>query len=459
MKVFSRLLMLSLFLGLFTRVFFPHYFPLNFDELIQYDVLTIVDAGGVFDYLKTHERQGPLAYFLFLPLVKAFPQNIFILRFIGIILSLLTVFFFYKLASLFFDKRDPSQRVSLIFSCALFSLSYFPLVNTYTIRPYGVLTLLTVTTTYFFTKIFYRQEDDFPWKMVIGLGFSLLFLAISHPFGLLQAALYIAIAVVILIRKFNVSQRVPFLFFGGLGLGTLVLLLACAYVVTYEPLGFHPRHWPPTMEKVLASFVWQMGGHFNFIGFLGLAYVFHIKRKNIQGVLPLFIDLLLLVFPHFFAYGVSRFIYPIFELRFFGHLGLYSCLLIPFYVERLWGEKASLRTSVSSLFLIGTFTFTFYQQGLLQKGSSLNFREVFESVPTLKDRVTLSCGNCPSFYFDEDKLQCKRGWDFSLETHKNPGKEPQAFILFKKNEWFCAKQVPHGWQEYDFPEVKVFLRL
>ena len=101
---------------------------------------------------------------------------------------------------------------------------------------------------------------------------------------------------------------------------------------------------------------------------------------------------------------------------------------------------------------------SFYHQRVLEFQETPNFKIIFKELPELKEKNILSCGNCPSFYFPENKIQCLRGWNFSMKPDRNPELVPEAFILFKENEWFCRKQVPKGWIRHSFSEVEVFLK-
>jgi hypothetical protein len=201
-----------------------------------------------------------------------------------------------------------------------------------------------------------------------------------------------------------------------------------------------------------------MGSHLNAVALIGVSGFYHLYKKRIKGEAFLLLGLLFIVFPFVFAVTVSNTVYPIFELRFFSHLSVYFCLMFTLYTFKLLQERTISRKIITLTFLISTFAFTFYQRGVLQAANAPDVQSLFKAFPKLSEKVVLSCGNCPSFYFDDDKIQCLRGWDFSLESHKNPELRPEVFILFKRNEWFCKKQAPQNWQEYDFPELKVYFR-
>lgn len=446
----------AFFLGILARVLFGQSFPLNFDELIQYDVLNIVDTQGVFSYLKDHERQGPLVYFLYFPLIKMFPQNLMALRILGILMGLLTLYFYFFLSKSLFER----YQLKVLFSCSLFSLCFFPLLFTYTIRPYGVLVLMTTITAFLLSKAFshYKKEDwNSFWKVSSALVVSCVFLGLSHPFGLLQVLLYAFAMTILVIRVFNIPKKFPFLFISFLGLTIFSFLLFFSYALEYRPLGFHPSHWPPDIFKFSGALVHAASGHLNLVIFLFCIFIVHIRQKRIKGFSVNGLGLLFFGAPLVFAYLFSHFIFPIFELRYFGHLSIFFCLLATDYIFLITPWRSKTQYLLCSVMLVSSFVFTFHQKRLLQINEPMNFSKILTDLPELKEKVVLNCGNCPSFYFDKNKIQCRGGWDFSLDTDKNPDVQAKAFILFKKNTWFCEKYIPKGWVKHDYPEVEVYL--
>lgn len=452
----KRFFICTFLIGILSRLLFTQYFPLNFDELIQYDVLNIVDSQGVFSYLKDHERQGPLVYFLYFPLIKMFPQNLMALRILGVFMGLLTLYFYFHLSKSLF-KRD---RFKVLFSCSLFSLCFYPLLFTYTIRPYGALVLMTSITAFLLSKVLshYKNEDwNSFWKVFGALLVSCIFLGLSHPFGLLQVLLYAFATTIIVIRKFNIPKNFPFLFISFLGLAIFSFLLFLSYALEYRPLGFHPSHWPPDFFKVSGALVHMASGHLNFVIFLFCLFIVHIRQKRISGFSVNGWGLLFFGAPLVFAYLFSHFIFPIFELRYFGHLTVFFSLLLTDYLFLATSSRSTVQLLLCSIILVSTFLFTFHHKRLLGINAPMSFFKIFEDLPALKEKVVLNCGNCPSFYFDKNKIQCRGGWDFSLDTDKNPDVQAEAFILFKKNTWFCEKYIPKGWVKHDYPEVEVYL--
>lgn len=446
-RTYLRIVFFALFLGVFSRIFLLSFFPLNFDELIQYDILSLSKWKEVSLYLRHHERQLPLAYMLYYPIVKIFPHNLLVLRIPGILISLLSLFVFWKCSCLFFKKEKA------LFSTALFGIAFYPLNFTHTMRPYPLLILLTLSGLYFLTKILRAQFD---LKNMGGLFLSVFLMMLTHPYGLLQAVSFLFVLAVVLFRRFKLFKVAPFLSFAFWGVTYLLFLILNVFFLKNSSF-YHPNYIPPSILKILGAGVLTTSGHLNALIFLGLFLNYHIIKKRKFSVPEVNMGLFFLILPFIAGIFISWSYFPVFELRYLAHTSIFFSLLFTHYLYESCGEFFKTKRFLQSLSLLSIVFFLVFQKNFYSLSNKIDIPGMIKNHPELKTEVVLNCGNCPSFYFDADRIKCIRGWDFKIKPDKNLEKKEKAVLIFKQNINFCKDFIPKRWKEYSYDGVLLFL--
>jgi hypothetical protein len=445
--LFKRFMLVALFMGILSRLFLLGYFPLSFDELIQYDVLNTPKWSQVTEYLRLHERQLPLAYAFYYPIVKLFPHNLYALRIPAVIFSLIGLFLFWKSSLLLFNKEKS------LFATSLFSISFLPLAFTHTIRPYPIFLMLSLAGLYFMVRLL---REELSLKLLLGFAASLLLLCSVHPFGIVQTGFYGLITSLVIFKRQQLIKKAPFftlLFWGG---GFFALLMGVAYL-SENPIFAHPNLHAPDIFKTLGAFVFASSGYINaFLLFL-FVFLFHIIKKRIHKQEVLLIGLFLLIGPFIAAYLFSYAFFPVYEIRFFIHTSVFFSLILTHYLYELCFDRIVLKRGLQTVVLGSTILFLCFKPSFFSLENKINIPQVLRDHPQIEGSTVLNCGNCPSFYFDPSRFQCMRGWDFSISSDKNPLNRPDTIFIFKENKNFCERIIPVGWREYSYPGISVFI--
>ncbi len=446
-KVTKGTFIIFTFLMILFRLIAAYKSPLSFDEILQYDTMTRFGLRELLVYLFQHDWQMPLNYILNFPFVKSGIQSTLWLRAPSLIFSLLSLFFFYLLCKKKMGETFAWAGVSLL------SGSYLSLKYAYSMRPYALLIMLVCLSLLLLELIKDSMKRDvFRLSHYLCFGGTLVLLFFTHVYGVIASALFSLWLYFYWNQKFHLWKRFNWSHFFFLGVLFTLFGLGIFYAIA-NPLFPHPNHHFPHSLKILFAFLLIFGGGIVPLSTLLISFFEKLKRKKRE----------LFLFEVSFALGIpilslfiSYFYYPIFEHHFFSVSLPFGILL---FLLVLWerGESRYLIKTLLVVTLIDFFAFSFVVKEIGAFEKLLNVEELRKYHPQIEKKITLFCGNCPTFYFsDPEKHFCAGGWDLSLLPRKYNSKKAQFLVVFTENEKLCKKYIHSDWKRTSFSGLEVY---
>jgi hypothetical protein len=416
---------------------------LSFDELIQYD--TILGQGflGMLSYILTSDHQLPLIYILLHPVVHLSAQSgfaLFFYRSFSILFCLGTLVLYYRLLKFFI--REKALR---FLGVAILGSSHFFITNSVSARPYSAVLFFSCSLLYCLLTL-KENSESYKWRLWSLTSFLLL--SSSHYFGLLYG-LFFVLAFFCWDRGKNRKWSLAFLF--------TLCILALIGLYQVDTL-FLPQKRFPDFAKLIGGGVLFLGGPLNAV----LILLFGLKQKVFKKKEWVKITIVFLS-PLVLSILLSWLWLPLFEYRFFVPLIIFSTSLFIYLIQE---TTESFKEKESTRRFQGAIVVLLMLQALVHlQANSLAQRapESHKAVEFLKDSAlvshgVLSCGNCPSFYLEKDRLACMGGWDFSKKPSGSKS-EVSSIMIYTFNENFCLPLIKDGFfKKKSFKGIDIYLR-
>lgn len=432
------------------------YLPLSFDELIQYDLIYHSRILDILHYNVVNDFQFPLTYLVNFPLPKSFDANIFLFRFHSYIFSLGSLLLSIPVAGIFYEKlniENISRKDFKFWYIIFFSFSHTVLSFNFSARPYSALIFFSLLSFYFlYTKSTTHRE----YKFII----SLVFLSLTHAFGMLLSCLYILIYFTHRARQINSYKKVFFL----IGFYSLCFFLfSFLYLknISIDPLVERPLSFSKVGGLLLFLFCGPIVFCFYVLSILKPTYI-HMKSvvcskdkyRWSKGIQFFYIEILLLLLILFIvAIFLNLFKFPAFEYRYFSGASFIVSAFILKCLDR-WNFRR-VRYHFICLAFVLTTLYDFYFGFNAENRINLFPRVDYVRSAIHPSSKIVSCGNCPSFYFSSDQLKCLQRWDFQYGDIEL--KKADYLMVFDLNARFCHKYIqPLDVKILTFPGVSLY---
>ena len=420
---------LSIFLGLYLRLYNITHIPLGFDEMIQFDLLWKVSSlRGVLHYNLIHDYQFPLQYLIVYPMVKVWGNELLAYRFFSLLFSLGGGVVLWRLLKEVSSKKQ--DQIIHFFVLALYSLS-LPLIEySYSSRPYGGLIFFTLMSFY----LGYKSISDPTYKKHIWI-LCLFTLSLTHLFGLFMAIILFFQFWFLRLKQY---PNPPMSIFRW----SLVLIVLCFISLVGIYLVYIPA-----LEIDIQRLVGfrKLLGLFSYLGngiSLILLFSFLLYRNKARGVKIFVYPILLLLL---ISLALNLIGLPSFEYRFFvGMIPLIFIVMGECIRRYFFGQKRKQIVMLMSLFVFVGSLLSHSQR--VDKNPPVDLL-VQDQQKIHEEQIDIvACGNCPSFYFlaGKQRLQCLRGWDFSQNTEAL--ETMQGLIIFDLNQKYCQKFIPRDFK-------------
>lgn len=414
----------ALCLSLFIILGFIGYSPLSFDELIQFDILTLPELPHLLSFISTHDAQLPLVYYLLHPVVQELPPSPVTFRMLSVMSSMASLPLFYRFARFFLPQRES------LFALALFSLHPSFIVYAHVARPYALLLFLSLLANVLTQRIGKRRSTfliSFLFDYSLWLT-VLFFLALTHYFGLMWSG--ILFSLIYFKGAYDLSRRRGEN--GALYLASFIYLTLLALLVTFifdKKIYSHPQKYFPNFSKFIFNLIHIFGGVIPALLSCLVISLFFLREKIKLTKEQLLISSGIVI-PLVASLVLSWFVIPVFEFRFFVIQAPLSIVLLLTFLPK--------REVTRKIFLILLpLTFALSLLFIESYPKKTNHPDMPKIMNELKgDEVVYACGNCPSFYINKDRLGCYAGWNF--KTAPELRAEAQVLLIFKENEAFCS---------------------
>jgi hypothetical protein len=383
-----RVALSFLVLAIIAHLYLFNSIPLQFDELLMYELISRYHTWELIPYLYVEEIQQPLGYLLG-KLFLTLDSSTFIMRLPTLILTLMTPWALYKLARLSLSPEDSLKA-------GVFLLLFYPfMMYSGSMRPYVSFVFFTILAFYQYSK---------PYRDSIKLYVSLLALFLIHPLG--SVISFIFLGNILLKRKGGIN-----LLLASALVGLLILTIASLY--RHEKIGellinlSYEQYF-----RALYNFSFLISGR-EFFTFV-MALVFFVGSLKIaKRKVNLELEKIWLV-----SFSLSI-ISALVLMGFFGkHLyPRHYMFLLPglsIIVLRLINATTERRSIRHLLFIAGCLTLT-YKSILKEKLHNVPFEidslNMARSAKKMANgSITIvSCGNCFSYYLTRKNHLCSGG--------------------------------------------------
>lgn len=439
----ASLILSLLSVGLLLRAYGAVSFPLSFDELIQFDILSQNNSEQLISYLRSHDRQMPLSYLLVHPFISAGFSELLGLRLPSLFFGAFALFVFF-----IHTRKTLGLRFGL-WGSALLGVNYLALEYSTTMRPYSLLLMLSTLSQLLYGsfKGELHKTGRVRLKVLLAFALTLLCLFFTHYYGSFIALILLLFTLVLLSYKYQLFQRFEWLFYllGGFLLLGGVLIAA---KMLSSPIYPHPNHLFPSLKKILylPFILLSTFGPGIVLSFLFIRKMIKEKRwyENLEcSLIGLGLPLISLV--------ISYSYYPAFEYRFF--IGCVPWLLWSL-LKFISLQRRFLILPLLLFMSIDSLSFALLKEKFLSAPERIDFPSLIQSKALTSKKRGLFCGNCPSYYFSN--FSCKSGWDFSGGEENL---ESFNFVfIFKENEVFCRDSRLKNWKKTELSKGTLYER-
>lgn|GEM_PF-2116385 len=414
----------ALCLSLFVILGFIGYHPLSFDELIQFDVLTLPELPHLLSFISTHDAQLPLVYYLLHPVVQELPPSPVSFRMLSVLCSLASLPLFYRFARFFIPRRES------LFALAAFSLHPSFILYAHVARPYALLLFLSLLANVLTQRLVRRSPSlsisfifDFSLWLV-----GLFFLALTHYFGLLWCGILFTLVFFKAAYKLS-GRRGTKGILGIAGCFYFSCLVLLIFFLFDKKIYSHPQKFFPSLSKFSFNLIQVFGGIIPaVVSCTILSFSFFKEKVKISLKQTLLI--LGIILPIVAALTLSWFVIPVFEFRFFVIQAPLATVLVMTFLTK--------QESVRKAFLIALpFSFAFnllFIKSYLDKTTHPDMPAIMKELKG--DEILYACGNCPSFYINKDRLGCYAGWNFKVPPELKA--KASVLLIFIENKDFCT---------------------
>ena len=362
--------------------------PLQFDELLMYELISKNSYGQIILQLFSKEIQQPLMYLVTKWLGDQLGYESSIIRLPSLLLTLYLPLFFYPLARRFLEAEDALKATGLL------ALFYPVMLFSSSIRPY--LPLLAVTILCMRAFVDYPKSRGLFWISVILLFFI-------NPSG---SVLAYVLALIISLRNPH-DSKISLVVLGLLSLFGLWLFMTRWNDVVYVISG------PVTADLVIQhmkrlSFLTSGKEFAFFLLFLiimggkrfGKKFSQQFYRLNLIWISASFLMAVLLYFISNNQLGARHFLVTL------PSLAILTMDLIKASTPRKSLQHLFYALAVLLLIYQSIFKEKIHQEPWEIDSSGLAAKAIELSYPT---RRIINCGNCLSFYIKEKRLDCAGG--------------------------------------------------
>jgi uncharacterized membrane protein len=332
------------------------------DEL--FSILTSKSWTGMINIFNKYENNMTFYYVILYLWMNVFGEGEFATRMLSLLFSVLTIFSFFALARIFFNKTTSFFASLLLVSHPIFLLYA---VET---RSYSLLLLIATLATFVFIKLLSKPE---PWLSAL-YGILIATSVYTHYFGLLLIPIHaVALLYCALTRKHIIT------FFFSI-IGALILM---APLILFPPQSTAQINWmhSPSIKYFLTTVMFFFGGKYIFLGLvICMFFIFRYWNfKNVNRIDNLFLPVLSVswvAIPFSLIFLVSVFIKPVFLDRYF----IWCLPASVFIVCMIICNLAVSRTAMVLIFTLPVFILLVQSyQKLLPKGSGYKEAALFLS--------------------------------------------------------------------------------
>lgn len=359
--------------------------PMQFDELLMYEVVNRYSLWKLIPYLYVEEIQGPLGYVI-LKFFMLFGQSTFVMRLPSLLFLFLTPWSIYKLARLTMDKDDALKTCALL----MFFLPVFMFSGS--MRPYMGYVFFTALTFYQFLN---------PERKIWALILSLLGLFFIHPLGAIIA--YVLSGVILLKKKEGRN-----LFLGLTAIGVLFATIAVLFrhqSISDLLVKFNFK----TYYRALYNFSFLISGR-EFFAFVMLLLSFIGFQKIRKKEVSFRVDKIWL---HAFGWSIlaslflmiffGKHVYPRHFMFLLPALAIIIVSLINSVTTKIWLRNVLLVVGV----LLLSYK-TLVKEQFATKPYEIDSKAIAEKSSQLSEGYSqiVSCGNCFRYYIKDQNLEC-----------------------------------------------------
>lgn len=383
---------MKLFLGIASLATLLHLvlfdqIPLQFDELLMFEVIQRYNFLQLIPFLYTEEIQQPLAYY-WTKLFMLIAKSTFVLRLPSLITLFIIPFAFYKLAKLKLLKEDALKATTLLM------LFYPVMMFSGSMRPYVPFLLFTIIGLYNFLK---------PEKNKIHLTVSLLLLFLIHPLG---SFISLLLAAGVLFREKNGIRIFTVIAFLLTVLGTAALLFR------HEELKFLITGFTGFSDyfTALYNFSFLVSGRW-FAALLGIMFAIVIWNRFKRHEIHLNIDRLWihttvwsLLLAAFLMLFFGKHLYP----RHFIYL-LPGLAIVTIQLINAVTRDPKRRNALFALACLTLLHKVFVTEKIHLKPheiDSYSIAKLSKELSESEDIPLVSCGNCFNYYLKDNKQFC-----------------------------------------------------
>ncbi len=378
------------------HVYIFNKIPLQYDELLMYDIISHFPYKLLTELLLTFEIQMPLPYYLAKKLFEMFGDNSGILRLPSLLFTLGLSFFYYKLARLSFNRNNALKALCLMM------LAHPLLLFSGSMRPYAMMIFFQVIVLYNFKKDPVPCFDRSPME-IAKTSAALLLLALSHPLGVVFSFVFLG-------HHLFSSREHRKYFYRYMGIFLIALALYVEYrfkgVMLILNSGRNLLSIVDYLRKL--SFIFS-GGVFSLL-ILILSGTYLYKKKNFKGLDHDYVQIF------FWSAGIGAFLLLFFpEYAYPRHL-LLTLPLIPLMIISMLDDafdKMNIQNVFFGLAMVVLIYKSFIKEDIQHRPYEIDSKGVaLKSQELSEEKLSIiNCGNCLSYYIKSNKLQCMNSFN------------------------------------------------
>lgn len=367
------------------HIFLFNQIPLQFDELLMFELISRYRTWNLIPLLYIEETQQPLGY-LIAKFFMTISDTTFSMRIPSLIMTMLTPWALYKLARLTLSREDSLKAGVLL-------ILFYPfMMYSGSMRPYVPFVLFTTTAFYQYLK-----PERNKWTLAAAIA-ALFF---THPLG---SAIALILTGKILLKRKNGVNLILALGFISTLLGTIALLYRHEDLSNLiVPFSFK------TYFKAMYNFSFLISGREYFTFFTTMAAAagyFKFRKKDLKfKIEPIWIHsygwsiLSALILMLFFG----KHLYPRHYMFLLPGLAIITIQLINYVTPKQWLRN--------TLFAVGALTLVYksvYKEKLHKIPFEIDsYGMASKSRELAKGHLPIvSCGNCFTYYLKEESHLC-----------------------------------------------------
>ena len=427
----KEIIFLQSLLGLivFGHLFIFNKIPLQFDELLMYEIISKFNYLNILDLLMKVEIQMPFSYWMGKAIFSIFDDSSFMMRLPSLVFALIIPWSFFKLARFTLTKSDALKAVCLL-------MMFHPVLQfSGSMRPYLLIVFLTLLISIELKNFFSEGTlDSWSLRRKLFFGVWLILISLTHPVGLAFAVLVQGIII------YNIPKYQKYFY-----LYSSLWLLILAFVVFQRQADIiyvsqKKVDFSQLVKYIKNSSYLSSGGVFSF-AVLMLISCFNIlllkKRVSFKQLdsFHLIIFFVPLLTGAFLSIIPGNYIYP-------RHLML--CLpSLAFLLIQLINIITKNKTTRNGIFLILILILaykSFIKEKIYSQAYEIDSLKIAQKSMELSKGVLpiVTCGNCFSYYIKDSNLHCVGRYFTKSLWEKNI--EDQVFIDTDYGGEFCKER-------------------